>query len=356
MRLAFFSILILVGLASSYSLNKYESIVTLMSTLDPFKLDFEQNLNYLQSIEPNYFNYVPEDFSFDCQTNISMKSRQVPTSVHQLRPNDIQVVSAIGDSLTAALGARAKTILGMLIENRGHSWSEGGYQSLEKAVTMPNFLKKFNPNLRGYSTKSDLAIFDEDGVGLNVAVSGQEANHMTAQARKLIDRLKHSREFDFNNDWKMVTLFIGGNDLCDSCNNIPLHEPTAYVNYLQEALDLLHKELPRTFVNLVQVLNVTEVKYLNRGRVCSFLHKKVCPCAAYPASKQAEDILDSYIRGYHTLTQSLVDSGRYETRDDFTVVIQPFFKDFTLPRLKDDSIDFSYMAPDCFHLSPKGFN
>lgn len=24
---------------------------------------------------------------------------------------------------------------------------------------------------------------------------------------------------DFQNDWKLVTLFIGGNDLCQYCNN-----------------------------------------------------------------------------------------------------------------------------------------
>jgi hypothetical protein len=49
---------------------------------------------------------------------------------------------------------------------------------LEKSLTLPNILKKFNPNLKGYTTKSTILIFNDDGLGLNVAVSGQEANHI----------------------------------------------------------------------------------------------------------------------------------------------------------------------------------
>ncbi|CAF3549284.1 unnamed protein product [Rotaria sp. Silwood1] len=43
--------------------------------------------------------------------------------VHALRPSDIKHIAAIGDSLTAANGAKAVTIIGLLIEYRGVSWS-----------------------------------------------------------------------------------------------------------------------------------------------------------------------------------------------------------------------------------------
>jgi len=49
----------------------------------------------------------------------------------------------------------------------------------------------------------------------------------------------------------------------------------------------------------------------------------------------------------------LIDSGRYEERNDFTVVIQPFMSKTELPNEDEDTIDFSYFAPDCFHLSGK---
>lgn len=42
--------------------------------------------------------------------------------VHRLRVGDIKVVAAMGDSLTAANGARAWTVIGCLTNYRGTSW------------------------------------------------------------------------------------------------------------------------------------------------------------------------------------------------------------------------------------------
>lgn len=52
--------------------------------------------------------------------------------------------------------------------------------------------------------------------------------------------------------------------------------------------------------------------------------------------------------------QALIDSGRYDTRDDFTVVIQPFLRDSVLPYTDDGQVDATYFAPDCFHFSDIG--
>ena len=41
---------------------------------------------------------------------------------------------------------------------------------------------------------------------------------MASQARELIDRMKNDPKVDFVNDWKVVTILSGNNDLCDSCN------------------------------------------------------------------------------------------------------------------------------------------
>lgn len=53
------------------------------------------------------------------------RSKERPTSVHALKPGDIDVVGAMGDSLTAANGAGATNIFQVLTENRGVSWSIG---------------------------------------------------------------------------------------------------------------------------------------------------------------------------------------------------------------------------------------
>ena len=53
------------------------------------------------------------------------KSRGIPHSVHKLRPGDIKVIGAMGDSLTAAAGSQARSVLQIGTEYRGVSWSGG---------------------------------------------------------------------------------------------------------------------------------------------------------------------------------------------------------------------------------------
>merc|ERR1712063_41252 len=53
------------------------------------------------------------------------------TSIFDLRPNDIKVMMAVGDSITTGFG-----ILGALNETRGRSFSMGGDAG---AITLPNF-------------------------------------------------------------------------------------------------------------------------------------------------------------------------------------------------------------------------
>lgn len=59
-----------------------------------------------------------------------------PDSVHRLRPGDIDIVAAIGDSLTAGNGAMATNILQVFIENKGVSWSIGGQANWRKFLTV----------------------------------------------------------------------------------------------------------------------------------------------------------------------------------------------------------------------------
>uniref|UniRef100_A0A8C1W9H7 Si:ch211-214p16.3 n=1 Tax=Cyprinus carpio TaxID=7962 RepID=A0A8C1W9H7_CYPCA len=51
----------------------------------------------------------------------------------------------------------------------------------------------------------------------------------------------------------------------------------------------------------------------------------------------------------------LVNSGRYDTHDNFTVVIQPFFRNVFLPVLEDGRPDhLTFFSVDCFHFSERG--
>ncbi len=62
--------------------------------------------------------FINDSVPFYC--NVSMgKSKERPTSIHTLRPGDIDITAAIGDSLTAGNGAFAYTIQHVTVENRG---------------------------------------------------------------------------------------------------------------------------------------------------------------------------------------------------------------------------------------------
>lgn len=87
-----------------------------------------------------------------------MRSPTAPNSVNELRPGDIDIVGAIGDSLTAGHGAMATNILEVMVENKGLSWSIGGQGTWRQFLTIPNILKEFNPNLYGYPIKDGISI------------------------------------------------------------------------------------------------------------------------------------------------------------------------------------------------------
>lgn len=62
---------------------------------------------------------------------------------------------------------------------------------------------------------------------------------------------------------------------------------------------------------------------------CSYL----CDCAAFPKNDEAEQELVDVTEQYRKQMNDMVLTGRYDTRDDFTVVVQPFFKDTYPPKI-----------------------
>lgn len=334
----------LICILYAFNLNKRKQLVL----NETFKTEFKYHLNQILQIDPNYFDYKPLEYKFNCSIN---KSNSKAKTVHQLTPFDIQVVAGLGDSITTATGAKARTPLGLLVENRELSWSIGGISNLNNYLTLPNILKKFNPNLIGYSRSSSFIFSKQDRNDLNLAQAGQEARHLISQVKEMIFKMKYELdEIDYENDWKLVTILIGGNDICDYCKNEFIHSPEKYLNDLKLSLDLMHKEMPKTFVNLVNILNVSESNQLNSHKLCNLLHRSECPCAAFPDSKQK---VNDLFHKYSNLSEELAISGRYDTRNDFTVVYQPFLREFKLPRLPNGDVDLSYFAPDCFHFSIK---
>ena len=145
----------------------------------------------------------------------------------------------------------------------------GGLGNWKEYVTLPNILKNFNPNVYGYSTRNTLIPKMQNEDVFNVADTGATSGDLPAQAKRLITLMRQDPKVNLTRDWKMVTIMIGGNDVCShSCSG---HRPdnkdredasvSAFVTNIQRTLDILQRDMPRTFVNLVpppgKMLNIS---------------------------------------------------------------------------------------------------
>jgi len=262
-----------------------------------------------------------------------------PNNISELTPYWVEIVAAMGDSISAGFAAKSTNLWG-LKEFRGLSWSIGGD---DEVLTFPNFLSEFTRKpLYGQSLGEGDRHELEDH--LNAAISGALVQDMVAQAEWLMNKMQqYLTEDKYNNAWKTVTIWIGGNNLCRYCHNPEMHSPQQYYNSLKMALNFL-SQVPKMFVSLVHNIDVTELDKFSTG-LCPLLHRYACPC---PTSSDPEirAIIRNVTREYNEKI-SLIGQEFRHIRDDFAVVVQPFLKDSKIP-------DETYLSPaDCFHPSAK---
>ncbi|KAL1783671.1 phospholipase B1, membrane-associated [Sigmodon hispidus] len=314
-----------------------------------------RNSNYqAKRLKPGKLQ-VREGTEFSCPDKDP--SDTIPTTVHRLRPADIKVIGALGDSLTAANGAGSKpgNVLDVLTQYRGLSWSVGGDENIKTVTTLANILREFNPSLKGFSVGTGRE--NTAKASFNQAVAGAKSEDLVTQARKLVSLMKADKTIDFQEDWKIITVFIGGNDLCDSCNDQAHFSPQNFTNNIKNALDILHAEVPRAFVNMVEVIQIINLRELYKETQVScprLILRNLCPCVLKIEDNSTEFVaLVERNRQYQKKTEELIQSGRYDTRDDFTVVLQPFFESVAMPRTPEGLPDSSFFAPDCFHFNVK---
>ncbi|XP_005177659.3 phospholipase B1, membrane-associated [Musca domestica] len=281
------------------------------------------------------------------------RSPEPPTSVHRLRPGDIDIIAAMGDSLTAGNGVIATNLMQVIHENRGVVWSIGGQGNWRQYLTIPNLLKEYNPNLYGYSLK--------DGLGrdrtsrFNVAELGAMSRDMPYMAKVLVARLSHDPNVNMTHHWKLITMLIGNNDFCsDVCY---LADPMKSIDYHEQNMlktyRYLRDNVPRLMLNVVPAPNLlllTKLKGLPPQ--CHITLPFECPCLIGKSRKRLEymnKLMEKWIQKDYEI------ANRAEFNSEtFTINIEHFTKDFVFPKLPNGNTDTSYSSEDCFHISQKG--
>lgn len=260
-------------------------------------------------------------------------SPSVPTSVHALRPGDIKIVAALGDSLTAANGAGAAKDdpLALLLQYRGLAFQGGGDKSLEEHASIPNILKKYNPKIFGWAhgiCSSDVW----DKAYLNLGYPGAESSDLIGQANQLVHLMQTHSEIDINHDWKLINIFIGGNDICAYCHDSSSkgpHSPAQFEKNLRATVDILKAHIPKAIISITGMFNMKMLRMVDHNQIfCQDLHLFECRCEADNGFTDQE--ISDVCKGYMKSEQDMQDSGDYEA-DDFTLVIQPFFEDDVIP-------------------------
>ncbi len=71
------------------------------------------------------------------------------------------------------------------------------------------------------------------------------------------------KDLDLMNNWKLLTLFIGANDIC-SCHSTT---PDTFRERLTDAMTQIHQTFPMTFVNVMTIFNISQVWTVSKDKL-----------------------------------------------------------------------------------------
>ena len=289
-------------------------------------------------------------------------------SVHNLRPQDVKVVMAMGDSISAGFGMMGKQggLLKDLTEYRGQSWSIGGDV---QAFTLPSLLRHYNPDLVGASVGTHVAevcwgylcptTHKPAQDKLNSAQTGAMMYDMIHTLDSQVDYITHElhqmEQIEMRKDWKVLTLFVGANEMCLRCGSTHVQPTSAddYEKYFRAALSRLRNEIPRLYVNVMLMFNVSQVYEVSlRSKRCEEIHSDFfveCSCAFLNTSEGNErrKEMDEAAVAYNQRLEKVVNEFSQNRSDEFAAVIQPAFRDGLAKNLPTDFVS----SLDCFHPS-----
>jgi phospholipase B1 len=271
-------------------------------------------------------------------------------SVHSLRPGDIDLVMALGDSVTAGLFADDS-----IYELRGISFATGGNDSLSLA----NLIRLYNPNVKGCSfgahiVEPPMRLHFSDWDRLNAAQSKATVQDLMGQVNYLIGELLSGKygipERVMEKMWKHLNVFIGANNLCDACQGRVENGPMAYDVAMREVLEYVYQKIPRVVVSLVSLPKLSYLRKLQPlNGWCKTVHEYAeCRCV-FNGTDEDIALVDYYTdrinQNLRVIRSDWVERMKQENINSFAVLLHPFNEDAVIPS------ENLVSKLDCFHPS-----
>ncbi|KAI8059301.1 hypothetical protein BC940DRAFT_282062 [Gongronella butleri] len=293
--------------------------------------------------------------------------RPTPKRVSDLRADDIRAVIGIGDSVMAGFGAdgiQNQRFISMstLHEARGVSFAMGGDQGV---VTLPNLIHYYSHQLIGPSVGDQvftvcfgefcpLGQYKPEIDQLNGAQSGARSMDINHELDYLLDQLDAAYKAKklARTDWKLLTFFMGSNDLCHACA-VNTSMPDPFGIDVQQAMERIRMNIPNVLVQVIGLLRIDEIfvdtqaypTYCRPFKQKNFvLHDHECMCAHSVANRT---LMANLMPQFNAKLQSVVNfyQGPMYSNDTFAVVFHP---------LPVNILSFPIQAisnVDCFHPS-----
>jgi len=221
----------------------------------------------------------------------------------------------------------------------------------------------YNPNILGMSVgwslpldavpwgNSTLQPWDPPITVLNGAQSGAKIVAVPAQVDYITNQIEttFSGTINMKKDWKLLTLFIGPNNVCSSCDDD--YNPDYYEKELRLILNKVYAQLPRTFVSIVLLFNISQVYDIAmESDYCQFMWDTFCAseCPCIHKGIEGRQIMDNTTVQYNERIVKVAKEWQEKNLTEFTVKVQPFVQNLNIPL----SYGLHFLSElDCFHPS-----
>lgn len=291
---------------------------------------------------------VPWHMPFPCDVRHG-RSAMRPRDISKLRPGDIDIIAAMGDSVTAGNSLISENFFDVFTEFRGFSFTGGGSETWRTALTLPNILKLYNPRLYGYAWTHSLVANKEQSL-FNIAEPMVTLRDLPYQAEVLIERMQSDGKVNMAVQWKLLSIFVGMNDICfELCM---WDDTEAFLRLQRQQLyrtfRLLRDHVPRLLINWIMMPSVSDFQRVFRNFPTYCRTNLICSCLTGAFLPHYPDVLERLQR-----IQLEVSALPEFRATDFAIVPHTVLSNVSGIVLTQGTLDMRFFAHDCMHLSQR---